>query len=89
MQRHAYLILAHENTLVLKRLLMLLDRGKNDIFIHIDKNSKEFLVDDISAYVKKTKINISRKYRVYWGTNGIAFGRNCYGKWFVYTGSKK
>lgn len=71
MQKHAYLILAHENTLVLRRLLALIDHERNDIFIHIDKNSKGIWVQNILECVKKSKIKISRKYRVFWGTNSI------------------
>ena len=35
MHKHAYLILAHEDTLVLRRLLELIDDERNDIFIHL------------------------------------------------------
>lgn len=72
MHRHAYLILAHEDTLVLRRMLALIDHERNDIFIHIDKNSKDILVQNILNCVKKSKVKISRKYRVHWGTNSIA-----------------
>lgn len=72
MHRHAYLILAHEDTLVLRRMLALIDHERNDIFIHIDKNSKDIPVQNIVNCVKKSKVKISRKYRVHWGTNSIA-----------------
>ena len=72
MHRHAYLILAHEDTLVLRRLLALVDDERNDIFIHIDKNSKDISIENILKCVKKSKVNINRKYRVYWGNNSIA-----------------
>ena len=72
MHKHAYLILAHEDTAVLRRLLSLIDHERNDIFIHLDKNSKNIRIADVLSYVKKSKINISRKYRVHWGTNSIA-----------------
>lgn len=72
MQRHAYLILAHEDTLVLRRLLALIDDKKNDVFIHIDKNSKNIQIQNILNNVKKSKITVIRKYRVHWGTNSIA-----------------
>lgn len=72
MQKHAYLILAHEDTIVLRRMLALLDHERNDIFIHIDKNSKDIRVQDILECVKKSKIKVSRKYRVHWGNNSIA-----------------
>ena len=35
--RHAFLIIAHEKPMVLKRLVEALDHPQNDIFIHIDK----------------------------------------------------
>lgn len=72
MHKHAYLILAHEDTAVLRRLLSLIDHERNDIFIHLDKNSKNIRIADVLNYVKKSKVNISRKYRVHWGTNSIA-----------------
>ncbi|MBR5317137.1 MAG: hypothetical protein IKU39_04515 [Lachnospiraceae bacterium] len=72
MHKHAYLILAHEDTAVLRRLLSLIDHERNDIFIHLDKNSKNIRIADVLSYVKKSKVNISRKYRVHWGTNSIA-----------------
>ena len=72
MQRHAYLILVHEDTLVLRRLLALIDDEKNDIFIHRDKNSKNMRIQNVLKYVKKSRMNISKKYRVHWGTNSIA-----------------
>lgn len=72
MNRHAYLILAHEDTMVLRRLLALIDHERNDVFIHIDKNSKDFQIQNVLKCVKKSKISISRKYRVHWGTNSIA-----------------
>lgn len=72
MHRHAYLILAHEDTLVLRRLLALIDHERNDIFIHMDKNSKDIQMQSILDCVKKSKINVIRKYHVHWGTNSIA-----------------
>lgn len=72
MYKHAYLILAHEDTLVLKRLLELIDHENNDIFIHMDKNSKNIKNKNLLEYVKKSKIKIIRKHRVHWGTNSIA-----------------
>ena len=72
MQRHAYLILAHENTAVLRRMLALIDHERNDIFIHIDKNSKGIRIQNMLECVKKSNIKVSRKYRVFWGNNSIA-----------------
>ena len=41
MGKHAYLLMVHEDTLVLKRLIQLIDSNLNDIYIHIDKNAKK------------------------------------------------
>lgn len=35
--RHAFLILAHNEFQILKILLSMLDDGRNDIYLHIDK----------------------------------------------------
>ncbi len=72
MFKHAYLLLIHEKSLVLKRLLQLLDYEYNDIFIHIDKNSHTVDIDEIKSWVKKSKLTIIRKYKVFWGTNSIS-----------------
>ena len=37
--RHAYLILAHKNFGQLRKLIMLLDDPRNDIFVHVDKKA--------------------------------------------------
>ena len=42
MDKHAYLIMAHNNFGILEKLLMLLDDQRNDIYIHIDKKVKDF-----------------------------------------------
>ena len=40
MKKHAYLIMAHNNPYILKKLLNLIDDKRNDIYLHIDKKSK-------------------------------------------------
>ena len=42
MQRHAYLIMAHNNWYTLEKLIRLLDVPWNDIYLHIDKKVKDF-----------------------------------------------
>lgn len=41
-QKHAYLIMAHNNFEQLKILIGLLDDYRNDIYIHVDKKVKGF-----------------------------------------------
>ena len=43
MDRHAYLIMAYNNWDLLKKLLILLDDERNDIFVHIDENQSHYL----------------------------------------------
>ena len=52
MEKHAYLIMAHNNFDLLQKELYLLDDERNDIFIHIDKNAKNVDQAYISEKVK-------------------------------------
>lgn len=40
--KHAYLIMAHNEFDILEKQLRLLDDYRNDIYIHIDKKVKQF-----------------------------------------------
>ena len=42
MMKHAFLIIAHSNWWQLKKLIECLDSGTHDIYVHIDKKSKDF-----------------------------------------------
>ena len=72
MSRHAYLLLIHEKTFVLKHLIQLLDYEDNDIFIHVDKNSRSINTEEIRSWVQKSRVVILKKYKVFWGTNSIS-----------------
>ena len=71
MLRHAYLIMIHEDSLVLKRLIQLLDDENSDFYIHVDRHGAFVDGEKLQKLVKKSKVFIYRKYRVYWGTNSI------------------
>ncbi|MDE7478167.1 MAG: beta-1,6-N-acetylglucosaminyltransferase, partial [Lachnospiraceae bacterium] len=74
MLKQAYLIMIHEYTLVLKRLIQLLDDENSGIYIHVDKNAVSVgknEIEKIQKLAKKSQISIYRKYKVYWGTNSI------------------
>lgn len=71
MHKHAYLILAHEDTLVLRRFIELIDDERNDIFIHFDRNNKNVSIQDLQECTQKSPISVIRKYKVNWGTNSI------------------
>lgn len=51
-ERHAYLIMAHNNFYILEKLLILLDDPRNDIYIHIDKKCQNLISHIIKACVK-------------------------------------
>ena len=65
--KHAYLIIAHDNFTVLKKLLELLDDEKNDFFIHIDKKAGNINTNIIVENVKKSKIRFISRKKVFWG----------------------
>ena len=37
--KHAYLVIAHGEYLVLEALLSMLDDDRNDVFLHVDKRA--------------------------------------------------
>lgn len=71
MLRHAYLIVAHNDWELLKILIELIDSSNHDIYIHIDKKSKNVPVNEISGSAKESGIFIYQEYKVYWGGYSI------------------
>ena len=65
--RHAFLIIAHNNWEQLKKLVQLLDAENHDIYIHIDKKSKDFKADKFLEIINKSRIFIYQEYEVFWG----------------------
>ncbi|MDR0979390.1 MAG: beta-1,6-N-acetylglucosaminyltransferase [Lachnospiraceae bacterium] len=65
--RHAILIIAHNNFEILKRNLELMDSYDIDFYIHIDKKIKYKNFLELSNCVKKSGIKIFSCYEVYWG----------------------
>lgn len=68
MNKHAYLIIAHNNFYILEKLIKLLDDERNDIYIHIDKKVKEFDFEYFINICKKSNINFIKRNKVYWGS---------------------
>ena len=65
---HAYLIMAHNEFELLKKLIITLDYENNDLFIHVDKKVNDFDFDSIKRLVKKSNIYIlQNRVDVYWG----------------------
>ena len=65
--RQAFLIIAHNNWWQLKQLLQLLDDENHDLYVHIDKKSKDFKKEYFEGVTKKSKITFFQEYEVYWG----------------------
>ena len=63
MKKHAFLIIAHNEYDILKRLVALLDDERADIYIHIDKKS------EMPEKIETTKSNLIfvPRLKVYWG----------------------
>lgn len=65
--KHAYLVIAHNNWNQLGALLSLLDDNRNDIYLHIDKRSKHVPIDIIKNSIKQSRLYIFQEYKIYWG----------------------
>lgn len=65
MNKHAYLIMAHNNWSILEKLLLLLDNENNDIYLHIDSNANAFN-SNLYTNVKKSKVILIDRKPVYW-----------------------
>lgn len=66
MGKHAYLIMAHNQIELLKRLIECLDHERTDIFIHIDKKSKIEAVE-LKHCVRKSSLYFTDRVKVTWG----------------------
>ena len=66
MDKHAYLIMAYNNWELLKKIIILLDDERNDIFIHIDKSSAGFNEDSFRGIAKKSDLFFVPRMEVYW-----------------------
>lgn len=65
-RKHAYLIKAHHQFEVLKKLLMLLDDERNDIYIHIGLDV-EFHAEELQAVVHKSDLYFVERIHEQWG----------------------
>ena len=54
--KQAYLIIAHKDDLTFRTLISMLDNENNDIFIHMDKKSKNYDEESIEKMAKKSII---------------------------------
>lgn len=66
MNKHAYLIMAHNNWNILKLLLKSLDREENDFYIHIDAKVSQFDEMMLDGVLKKSNLNFVERKNVKW-----------------------
>lgn len=65
--KHAYLIMAHHQFDILELILKDLDDERNDIFLHIDKKSKNYSLDFLQNCIQKSKLYIIPSMDISWG----------------------
>lgn len=65
-EKHAYLLMIHENNNQLYRLLQLLDDDKNDIYIHIDIKCKNISPLEIQNKVVHSQVYFCKRVNVTW-----------------------
>lgn len=68
MKKHAYLIMAHTQPELLKKLVGLLDDEKNDIYLHIDSKAINFPMEEIRSEIKKANCLFTERTDVTWGS---------------------
>lgn len=67
MKKHAYLIMAHTQPELLKKLVRLLDDERNDIYIHIDSKAEDFPLEEIKKAVVHGDCIFTERTNVTWG----------------------
>ena len=68
MKKHAYLIMAHTQPELLKKLLKMLDDERNDIYLHIDSKAKDYPLDEVAAVPQRAKCVFTERTDVKWGS---------------------
>lgn len=71
MDKHAYLVMAHCDFESLRCLLKALDDSRNDIYLHIDKKTKNVPLNEIRTWVRRAELIIMPRMKIYWGHSGI------------------
>ena len=61
--------MAHNNFSILEKLLMLIDDERNDIYVHIDKKTKEVPFKRLKAAVKNGTLSFIPRIAVQWGAD--------------------
>lgn len=69
MNKHAYLIMAHNEIYILEKLLSLVDNIHNDIYLHIDIKAKDFDIESLKKIVKKSNLYFIARQDVGWSSH--------------------
>lgn len=67
MNKHAYLIIAHNQFELLETIIKMLDDERNDIYIHIDEKVNDFDFEHFANIPIHSKIMFSPRVRITWG----------------------
>ena len=67
MKKQAALIMAHNQFSILKKLMLMLDHEQMDIYIHVDKKSKNFHQSDFEQICQHSMVVFVPRISVHWG----------------------
>lgn len=67
MGKHAYLIIAHNNFEMLRKLVQALDDKRNDLYVHIDAKAVLFDKSLLDGLVTQANLILVERIPVYWG----------------------
>ena len=65
--RHAYLIMCHNNFKILQMLLSAIDDDRNDIYVHVDKKAVDVPFEKIKKSVCRSNLTLVDRLDVNWG----------------------
>lgn len=71
--KHAYLILAHNQFELLKMLCRLLDHPNHDIYIHVDRKATDFSLEQFAATTQYSPIYFVERSSISWGGTQMVF----------------
>lgn len=71
MNKHAYLLMIHEQNKQLIDLLEVLDDNRNDIYIHVDKKCKNFNFNTCQQHIKFSNLYFTKRYKIVWAGHSI------------------
>lgn len=66
MNKHAYLVMAHNNYRVIEKCLLLLDAPYNEFYIHVDVKVKNFPAEHFQNLLCHSKVHIYNEINVNW-----------------------